>query len=363
MFNFRVVHIVRWQMSEKKEHVILAVDDDPTNLQIVRDVLGSKYTLQLAISGETALRFLEKRKPDLILMDLMMPGMDGKETLLRIRENPENTEIPVVFLTASQSVEEEIQCLNMGASDFITKPIIPAILERRIDRIIELEDVHHDMRAIIDRKTKEYQELALESIVAIVNIIEAKDEITEGHSVRVAGYSRALAEAMGYSPDKVNQVFRTGLLHDVGKIGIPDLILKKEGKLTNEEYGEIKEHTSIGGKILAAIETMDYLAAGANYHHERYDGTGYPKGLAGEEIPEIGRIIAVADVFDALVSKRHYKEAMDVEEARAELLRGAGTQFDPRIVSIFIELMENGTINRIWRSGSIQNSQDAEETA
>lgn len=336
-------------MDSMKEHVILAVDDDPTNLQIVRDVLGRNYTLQLAISGETALRFVEKRKPDLILMDLMMPVMDGKETLKRIRENPDNADIPVVFLTASQSVEEEIQCLNMGAADFITKPIIPAVLERRVSRIVELEDIHHNMQDIIDRKTKEYQELALESIIAIVNIIEAKDTITEGHSIRVAGYSAALAGAMGYPEDKVEQVYQTGLLHDVGKIGIPDLILKKEGKLTNEEYGEIKTHTSIGGRILAAIETMGYLAAGANYHHERYDGTGYPKGLAGDEIPEIGRIIAVADVFDALISKRHYKEAMDVDAARDELLRGAGTQFDPHIVAVFIELLEDGTIEKIRR--------------
>ena len=329
------------------KHTILVVDDDPTNLQIVRDVLEKTYNLQLAISGEMALKFVNRRKPDMILMDVMMPGMDGKETVRRIRENPEYANIPVVFLTGSPSVEEEIQCLNMGASDFINKPIIPAVLELRISRIMELQDLHRNLEERIAVKTREYQELALESIVAIVNIIEAKDEITEGHSVRVAGYSMALAEALGYDKEKVEQVYQTGLLHDVGKIGIPDLILKKEGKLTREEYGEIKEHTSIGGHILAAIGTMGYLAAGAEYHHERYDGTGYPKGLKGEEIPEIGRIIAVADVFDALISKRHYKDAMDVESAKAEILKGAGTQFDPKIVAVFIKLLENGTIERI----------------
>ena len=332
-----------------EKHTILVVDDDPTNLQIVRDALEAKYILQLAISGEMALRFIDRKKPDLILMDVMMPGMDGKETVRRIREDPENAGIPVVFLTGSQSAEEEFQCLNMGASDFINKPIIPAVLDLRIGRILELEDLHRNLQARIEQKTKAYQNLALESIFAIVNIIEAKDEITEGHSVRVAGYSRALAEAMGYDEEKVDQVYKTGLLHDVGKIGIPDLILKKEGKLTQEEYGEIKEHTSIGGHILAAIETMDYLAEGAKYHHERYDGTGYPNGLAGENIPEIGRIIAVADVFDALVSKRHYKEAMDVEAARQEILKGAGTQFDPKIVAVFIKLLESGSIDRIRR--------------
>jgi putative two-component system response regulator len=280
-------------------------------------------------------------------MDLMMPGMDGKEAVRRIREKPENASVPFIFLTGNQSPEEEAACLNMGASDFITKPIVPAVLERRISRILELEEFHRDLQAKVEEKTRQYQELALESIFAIVNIIEAKDEITEGHSVRVAGYSMALARAMGYDESRVDEVYETGLLHDVGTIGIPDRILKKEGKLTTEEYGEIKEHTSIGGHILAAIETMGYLADGAKYHHEKFDGTGYPKGLKGKEIPEIGRIIAVADVFDALVSKRHYKEPMDVEAAKQEILRGSGTQFDPDIVQVFLKLLDDGTIRHI----------------
>ena len=338
-----------------KKHTILVVDDDKTNLQVVRDVLEKNYELQLAINGELALRFVGRHRPDLILMDLMMPGMDGKETMRRILQDPGNREIPFIFLTASQSPEEEADCLNMGASDFITKPIVPGVLERRISRVLELEDFHRDLQSKVEEKTRQYQELALESIFAIVNIIEAKDEITEGHSVRVAGYSHALAEAMGYEKERVDEVYQTGLLHDVGKIGIPDLILKKEGKLTSEEYGEIKEHTSIGGHILAAIETMGYLADGAKYHHEKYDGTGYPKGLKGKEIPEIGRIIAVADVFDALVSKRHYKEAMDVESAKQEILRGSGTQFDPEIVQVFLNLLDDGTIERI-RNQSLSRS-------
>ena len=335
-----------------KKYTLLIVDDDRTNLQIVRDVLEESYDLQLAISGEMAIRFVSRRRPDLILMDLMMPDMDGKETMRRIHLDSANQNIPYIFLTADQSPETEAECLNMGASDFITKPIVPAVLERRISRILELEGFHRDLQAKVEEKTRQYQELALESIFAIVNIIEAKDEITEGHSVRVAGYSHALAEAMGYSKERVDEVYQTGLLHDVGKIGIPDLILKKEGKLTSEEYGEIKEHTSIGGHILAAIETMGYLADGAKYHHEKYDGTGYPLGLKGKDIPEIGRIIAVADVFDALISKRHYKEAMDVESAKQEILRGSGTQFDPDIVQIFLRLLDDGTIEQI-RSQSI----------
>ncbi|MCR5088327.1 MAG: response regulator [Oscillospiraceae bacterium] len=338
-----------------KKHTILVVDDDKTNLQLVRSILEGSYELQLALSGEMALRFVSRHRPDLILIDLMMPGMDGKETVRRIRLEKANMNIPFVFLTASQDPDVETDCLDMGASDFITKPIVPKVLERRIAHILELDDYHRDLQAKVEEKTRQYQELALESIFAIVNIIEAKDEITEGHSVRVAGYSMALARAMGYDEQRVDEVYQTGLLHDVGKIGIPDFILKKEGKLTSEEYGEIKEHTSIGGHILAAIETMGYLADGARYHHERFDGTGYPNGLKGREIPEIGRIIAVADVFDALISKRHYKEAMDVESAKKEILRGSGTQFDPDIVQVFLSLLDDGTIERI-RNQSIRGT-------
>jgi Response regulator containing a CheY-like receiver domain and an HD-GYP domain len=163
---------------------------------------------------------------------------------------------------------------------------------------------------------------------------------------------------MGYDDRRADEVYLAGLLHDVGKIGIPDLILKKDGKLTSEEYGEIQGHTSIGAHILASIEAMDFLAMGAKYHHEKYDGTGYPKGLAGNEIPEIGRIIAVADVFDALVSKRHYKEAMDVETAKREILRGSGTQFDPRIVEVFLRLLDDGTLGRV-RDQSMLNLKSA----
>ena len=189
--------------------------------------------------------------------------------------------------------------------------------------------------------------LALQAIRAIVQTIEAKDELTQGHSVRVAGYSRAIAKELGFNDKMVEQVYQTALLHDVGKIGIPDSILKKNGRLTPEEYHQIKQHTTIGANILASISTIAYLEDGARYHHERYDGNGYPQGLKGDDIPIIGRIIAVADVYDALVSRRHYKEIMDEDSARNELLFGSGTQFDPYIIRIFITLLDSGVIDRV----------------
>ncbi len=336
-----------------KEHTILVVDDSRTNLQVVRDVLEKDYTLQLAISGEMALKFLSKKKPDLILLDLMMPGMSGKETYQEIRKNPENKNIPVIFLTANQDEDVEVDCLNMGASDFITKPIVPEILERRIGKTIELEDLQKNLQGKIAQKTQEIETLALQAIGAIVHTLEAKDEVTQGHSIRVAGYSKAIASEIGMDAKMQEQVYQTALLHDVGKIGIPDSILKKKGRLTPEEYDQIKGHTTIGANILSAISAIGYLEDGARYHHERFDGNGYPRGLSGEEIPLIGRIIAVADVYDALVSRRHYKEAMNEATARKELLSGAGTQFDPEIVKVFIRLLDKGTIDEIKRQTTL----------
>jgi len=330
-----------------KEHTILVVDDSRTNLQIIRDILEPQYTLQLAISGEMAIKFVNRKRPDLILLDLMMPGMNGKETFARIRSNPANANIPVIFLTASQDEDVEVECLNLGASDFITKPIVPEILKRRIGKTIELEDLQKNLQDKIIEKTQEIEVLALQAIWAIVQTIEAKDELTQGHSVRVAGYSRAIARELGFTDKMVEQVYQTALLHDVGKIGIPDSILKKQGRLTPEEYDIIKQHTTIGANILASISTIAYLEDGARYHHERYDGNGYPQGLRDDDIPIIGRIIAVADVYDALVSRRHYKEVMDEDSARKELLFGSGTQFDPYIIRIFIKLLDSGVIEQV----------------
>ena len=338
------------------KHSILVVDDNRTNLQIVREVLGDTFTLQLANSGRMALRFVQKKKPDLILLDLMMPEMDGKETFEALQRDPGCRGIPVIFLTANQDTKEEVECLKMGALDFILKPIIPEVLERRISRTIELLDFQKHLQEKIDEKTMEINVLAIESIFAIVHGIEAKDDVTEGHSVRVASCSKALAKAMGFDDLAVDKIYHTALLHDVGKIGIPDSILKKTDNLTPQEYAQIQLHTTIGADILSPFRTMDYLADGALYHHERYDGKGYPMGLKEEQIPLIGRILAVADVYDALISKRHYKGPMEKAAARQELLDGSGTQFDPDILSKFIDLIDAGVIEQAM----LESEQDSE---
>ena len=325
-----------------KKHTILAVDDNKTNLQVIKDILEEKYTVLLALNGEMALKFVEKKKPDLILLDLLMPEMDGREIFAAIKKKMGKDTMPVIFLTADQNENAEADCLKLGASDFITKPIVPEVLLRRIERTIELEEFQKNLQEKIEEKTREVEAVALQAIAAIANTIDAKDEDTNGHSRRVAYYSRAIAARMGYDQNTVAQIYQTALLHDVGKIGVPDAVLKKAGKLTEEEYAQIKEHTNIGADILSAISTIDYIADGARYHHERYDGSGYPKGLVGEEIPVIGRIIAVADVYDALTSRRCYKKEMDQEVVKQEIIKGAGTQFDPDVVKVFAQLLDEG---------------------
>lgn len=327
-----------------KQYTILAVDDSKFNLSLIKEILEPEYAVLSAISGEMALKFAQKKNPNLILLDLAMPEMDGKQCFTELKKIPECRDIPVIFLTADRNENTEVECLEMGAADFITKPIVPAVLVSRISRTIELEELRKNLQEKIEEKTAEIENVVLQSIATIANTIDAKDEDTIGHSERVADYSKCIAARMGFDKRKVEAIYRTALLHDVGKIGVPDSVLKKAGKLTDEEYGMIKEHTNIGAEILKNITTIDNIADGAKYHHERFDGHGYPNGLAGEEIPVIGRIIAVADVYDALTSRRCYKEGRDPKEVIKVLVDNSGTQFDPDIVKIFAQILEEGSV-------------------
>ncbi len=330
-----------------EKHNILIVDDNKTALGAVRHILGAEHRLALASSGEEALQRLHEGLPDLILLDLLMLYMDGRETLERIRAIPGCEKLPVIFFTAAQSTETEAECLALGACDFITKPFAPEVLRSRIANMLELEDYRKDLQGRLDEKTREVEELALQTILAIARAIDAKDEYTQGHSQRVATYSRALAEYLGWSEADCDNIYHIALLHDVGKIGVPDNVLKKRGHLTEEEFALMRRHPDIGADILKDVKSLKGIELGTRFHHERFDGKGYPNKLKGEEIPLIARIICVADTFDAMTSTRCYRNRLDIDVAREELRRCSGTQFDPEIVSAFLAMLDKGLISAL----------------
>lgn len=321
---------------------ILVVDDNKTNLAMAKQELAAEYMVTPVLSGAQALQFLSKKHTDLILLDINMPEMDGKETMRRIRENEEWKKIPIIFLTADSSPETEAQCLSEGADDFIAKPFVPQVMRSRIARILELQELRNDLESSLAEKTKQLELLTLNSITAIAKTIEAKDTYTSGHSDRVAECSVEIAKRLGWDEDRIKRLQYTALLHDIGKIGIPDSILNKPDALTEEEFGALKQHTSMGAEILKNIKTIKNLHYGALYHHERYDGKGYPVGLVGEGIPVEARIIAIADAYDAMAHNRKYRGKLTPEAILAELENVKGRQLDPKLVDVFLQMLQEG---------------------
>ena len=325
---------------------IIVVDDDLTNLKMAGGILSKKGMRVTALkSGQALLDYLAANAaPDLILLDINMPGMDGFETLRRLREQENGgRSIPVIFLTADENEESEMTGLSLGAMDFIKKPFIPDVLALRVRHMIDLDHLQRDLSQEVDKKTRENESLFIHVVEALAEAIDAKDNYTNGHSGRVAAYSRMIAQRYGYSPERVRMIYMLGLLHDVGKIGIPDAIINKPARLTDSEYDVIKTHTVMGARILKNIREMPALVTGARWHHEKYDGSGYPDGLKGEDIPEEARIIAVADAYDAMTSRRSYRDVLPQEVARSELVRCRGTQFDPAFADIFIAMIDEDT--------------------
>jgi len=325
---------------------ILIVDDNKTNLTLAKNELSKEYQVTPVISGFQALQFLEKRPTDLILLDISMPEMDGRETMRRIRANREWAKIPIIFLTADNSPETEAQCLSDGADDFIAKPFVPQVMQSRVSRILELTDLRNDLEARLAEKTRQVELVTLNSIMAIANTIEAKDPYTSGHSNRVARCSVAIATRLGLDEETIRNISFMALLHDIGKIGVPDEVLNKPLPLEDKEFDIIKKHPTMGYEILKNITAISNVHFGALYHHERYDGRGYPAGIEGEEIPFVARIIAIADTYDAMTSDRAYRKALSNEEVIKEFSNSRGKQFDPKIQDVFVEMLKEGfTIN------------------
>ena len=327
--------------SEHTDWVVI-VDDNKANLSIASLLLkkdGIKATtLQ---SGRALLEFLENENPDLILLDVMMSEMDGFEAFRRIRKmGGRVAKIPIIFLTAEENKEIEIEGITLGAIDFIRKPFIPEVLTARVKLAINLIRLQNHLEDEVNDRILENEQMSIHIIQSLADAIETKDLYTNGHSDRVALYSREIARRYGYNDKQIRDIYMMGLLHDVGKIGVPNAIINKPGKLTDEEFATIKTHPENGYKILNNIKEMPKLANAARWHHERYDGRGYPDGLVGSEIPEEVRIIAVADAYDAMTSNRSYRKPMSQEMVRNEIVKGRGSQFDPVFADIMVNMID-----------------------
>lgn len=306
---------------------LLLVDDEPTNLQVLRHTLQSDYRLLFARDGQAALERIHVDRPELILLDVMMPGMSGYEVCTTLKQDPWTASIPVIFITALTDNESELAGLNLGAVDYIGKPFNPALVRARVRTHLSLV------------QAQEVLTTRLQLVQCLGRASEYRDNETGLHVVRMSHYTRILALAMGYTEQAADEILHAAPMHDVGKIGIPDAILTKPGKLTETEWAVMQTHTVIGARILGQHPSglLSLAASIARSHHERWDGSGYPDRLAGAEIPHAARLVAVADVFDALTSERPYKRAWSVEEANNLLRAESGRHFDPDIITAFFD--------------------------
>lgn len=344
------------------KNIILVVDDDKTNLALAQKILGSQYRIAASTSGAAALKYLESHRPDLILLDINMPEMDGFEVMECLRSDVNTELIPVIFLTADSLAETEIKCFQMGAMDFVTKPFVPDILLSRVSKTIELDQYRHNLENMVNTQAQKITEDAQRLgriqdsvIIGMANLIESRDGSTGKHVKNTQNYVRMIANELlsrglfpeELTPSYIEDLCKAAPLHDVGKIKIPDAILQKPGKLTPEEFDTMKLHTTHSRKIIQTIigdiEDEHYVRLVediALYHHERWDGTGYPAGLTGSNIPLSARIMAVADVFDALYEERCYKPPIrPIERIMQIMSEGRGTQFDPVIIDVFNEML------------------------
>ena len=339
---------------------ILIVDDEPTNLFLLTGLLRPAYLVRAVNSGESALRAAASEpRPDLVLLDVMMPGMDGYAVLARLRENPATRDIPVVFLTALAEADDEERGLQLGAADYITKPIKPAVVLARVRTQLQakqardwLRDQNAFLEAEVTRRTAENDLTQIVTIRALAHLAETRDPETGSHILRTQGYVQQLALSLRehprfrdfLTPRNIDLVTRSAPLHDIGKVGIPDAILQKPGKLTADEWEIMKTHAKLGSVAIEQAEAdaeqplafLDLAKEIAHWHHEKWDGSGYPDGLAGDAIPYSARLMALADVFDALISPRVYKAPMPFEQARDIIATERGKHFDPDVTNAFL---------------------------
>jgi putative two-component system response regulator len=336
------------------EDKVLLVDDNTTNLQLLHETLdGQGYKLLIAKNGQTALSIARKADPSIILLDIMMPEMDGYEVCRRLKADAKTTHVPVIFITALSDDEDEAKGLELGAVDYITKPINPELVRARVRNHLELKRYQDHLERMVEERTRRLALTQAVTIESLATLAEYRDPETGGHIKRTQNYVKALAVHLKNHPkyskelndEIIDLLYLSAPLHDLGKVGVRDDVLLKAGKLTDEEFEEMKKHTIYGEEALRITEQklgedsfLQYAREIAYTHQEKWDGSGYPQGLKGDEIPTPGRLMALADVYDALISKRVYKPPFPHEKALQIIVEGKGKHFDPDIVDAFLEL-------------------------
>jgi putative two-component system response regulator len=320
---------------------VLIVDDIPHNISLLNAALIDDYVIKVATRGKHAIDICQSMPVDIILLDVMMPEMDGFETCRHLKEDPRTRSIPIIFVTARGEVQDEAMGFACGAVDYITKPIQASIVRARVKTHLALYDQNRALEYLVQERTAELNKSHLEILHRLGSAGEYRDNETGLHIVRVCHYSRILAQAFGLPESEAELLYNAATLHDVGKIGIPDSILFKPGKLDAAEWQIIQSHCEIGFKIIGPQQNnlLKTAAVVALTHHEQWDGSGYPQGLKGSDIPLFGRIVAVADVFDALTCERPYKRAWPVAEAVKEIISCRDRHFDPQVVAAFLRVV------------------------
>jgi putative two-component system response regulator len=328
-------------LSDTKQ-TVLVVDDVPENIDVLNGILRAEYKVLVALEGAKALAIAASDPPpDLILLDIMMPGMDGYEVCRRLKGDYTTRRIPVIFVTAKGEIEDETMGFELGAVDYITKPVSPPIVRARVRAQLALYDQNRVLEEKVQERTAELNETRLQIIQRLGRAAEYKDNETGMHVIRMSHYAKRLGLAAGMDEADAELLLNAAPMHDIGKIGIPDRILQKRAGLDAQEWATMRQHPEFGAEILGehASELLAMARVIALSHHEKWDGSGYPKGLKGDEIPLVGRIVAIADVFDALTTARPYKSAWSVEEALAWIQQQRGSHFDPDLVDRFAGIL------------------------